>query len=551
MNKYIVIKNFMPENSGIKNSINDLSDKFQDSKVGDGVNDKKKIRKDFALRVAECKVIDLVIFEKIKPLLEWKFGVSISYRERYKIGWYSGEKLGFYVPHTDKQGGMDYRDISMVVCASRQEDYDGGEFLFPDLDISFKLDLGDAIFFDSSMRHGVKPVTRGNRYVLISFLFGELGAKLKRRKVGSLKSYSPTFKDDLMEGKLDNLAESERLLFCITPESGPGNQILSIKESLIAGKILNRKLILPPINQHYTLNKSVYWKFFEIYSAPQLVAIEYDPKLMGGVEKCHLLHANYQKESRLEVKLNLKIESVLLEKRKFRNAQDFSALQLDDTPVLVLKHVFDNVLLTNLPINGAVGALENPDFAPLYHDICSKIDYAAHIMRAAMEFISNNKLEKFISIHMRYPDVMGANQLKDFIDYSEEDVLTYLNLVCHELGIPVNRIFVATNNQKKARQSALKECTFFEYAGNQEYNTFIEQCICSESDAFVMSRFNDYSKTDDKYTRSSWSSFVKDHRLYLKKKPANSNLVLFDPLISPRQRTQGTRTEGGFTGHKL
>jgi len=551
MNKYIVIKNFMPENSGIKNSINDLSDKFQDSKVGDGVNEKKKIRKDFALRVAECKVIDLVIFEKLKPLLEWKFGVSISYRERYKIGWYSGEKLGFYVPHTDKQGGMDYRDISMVVCASRQEDYDGGEFLFPDLDISFKLDLGDGIFFDSSMRHGVKPVTRGNRYVLISFLFGELGAKLKRRKVGSLKSYSPTFKDDLMEGKLDNLAESERLLFCITPESGPGNQILSIKESLIAGKILNRKLILPPINQHYTLNKSVYWKFFEIYSAPQLVAIEYDPKLMGGVEKCHLLHANYQKESRLEVKLNLKIESVLLEKRKFRNAQDFSALQLDDTPVLVLKHVFDNVLLTNLPINGAVGALENPDFAPLYHDICSKIDYAAHIMRAAMEFISNNKLEKFISIHMRYPDVMGANQLKDFIDYSEEDVLTYLNLVCHELGIPVNRIFVATNNQKKARQSALKECTFFEYAGNQEYNTFIEQCICSESDAFVMSRFNDYSKTDDKYTRSSWSSFVKDHRLYLKKKPANSNLVLFDPLISPRQRTQGTRTEGGFTGHKL
>ena len=551
MNKYIVIKNFMPENSGIKNSINDLSDKFQDSKVGDGVNEKKKIRKDFALRVAECKVIDLVIFEKLKPLLEWKFGVSISYRERYKIGWYSGDKLGFYVPHTDKQGGMDYRDISMVVCASRQEDYDGGEFLFPDLDISFKLDLGDAIFFDSSMRHGVKPVTRGNRYVLISFLFGELGAKLKRRKVGSLKSYSPTFKDDLMEGKLDNLAKSERLLFCITPESGPGNQILSIKESLIAGKILNRKLILPPINQHYTLNKSVYWKFFEIYSAPQLDAIEYDPKLMEGVEKGHLLHANYQKESRLEVKLNLKIESVLLEKRKFRNAQDFSALQLDDTPVLVLKHVFNNVLLTNSPINGAVDALENPDFAPLYHDICSKIDYSAHIMRAAMEFISNNRLEKFISIHMRYPDVMGANQLKDFIDYSEEDVMTYLNLVCHELGIPVNRIFVATNNQKKARQSALKECTFFEYAGNQEYNTFIEQCICSESDAFVMSRFNDYSKTDDKYTRSSWSSFVKDHRLYLKKKPANSNLVLFDPLISPRQRTQGTRTEGGFTDHKL
>ena len=172
MNKYIVIKNLMPENSDIKNSIVDLIDKFQDSKVGNGVNEKKKIRKDFALRIAECRKIDSIIFENIKPLLEWKFGVSVSHRERYKVGWYSGENQGFYVPHTDKQGGMDYRDISMVICASRKEDYDGGEFSFPELNISFKLDLGDAIFFESSMLHGVKPVIRGNRHVLISFLFG-------------------------------------------------------------------------------------------------------------------------------------------------------------------------------------------------------------------------------------------------------------------------------------------------------------------------------------------------------------------------------------------
>ena len=40
MNKYILIKNFMPVNSGIENSIVDLVDKFQDSKVGKGVNEK-------------------------------------------------------------------------------------------------------------------------------------------------------------------------------------------------------------------------------------------------------------------------------------------------------------------------------------------------------------------------------------------------------------------------------------------------------------------------------------------------------------------------------
>lgn len=525
MNKYILIKNFMPENSDIENSIVDLVDKFQDSKVGNGVNEKKKIRKDFALRVAECRKIDRIIFEKIKPLLEWKFGVSVSHRERYKIGWYSGENQGFYVPHTDKQGGMDYRDISMVICASRKEDYDGGEFSFPDLDISFKLDLGDAIFFDSSMLHGVKPVIRGNRHVLISFLFGELGAKLKRDQIGSLQDYSPTFKDDLLESK--------RLLFCMPPESGPGNQILSIKESLVAGKILNRKLMLPPINQHYTLNKSVYWNFSDIYSAAQLDAIEYDPKLLHGVSKGHLLHGNYHKEMRLEAELNLKIETSLLDKRIFRKAEDFFTLQADEAPVLVLKHVFNNVLLTNSPLNGAIDALENPEFAPLYHDICSKIDYAAPIMRAATEFILKSGLSKFIAIHMRYPDMMGSKQLKEYIDYSEEEIMAYLRRACQELNIPKNQIFVATNNQKKARQSALKECTFFEYSGNQEYNTFIEQCICSESEIFIMSRFNDYSKATDKYTRSTWSSFVKDHRLYLKKKPASSNLVLFDPFKPP------------------
>ena len=59
-------------------------------------------------------------------------------------------------------------------------------------------------------------------------------------------------------------------------------------------------------------------------------------------------------------------------------------------------------------------------------------------------------------------------------------------------------------------------------------NSFIEQYICCCSNYFILSRYNDYKKLDDKHIRSTWSSFVYDYRLL---KNNNKNNLYLDTLL--------------------
>lgn len=58
-------------------------------------------------------------------MVKEKFKVTVKYRDTYKIGNYYGDEKGFYIPHTDRQGGMEYRKISVIVCLSKMDNYEG------------------------------------------------------------------------------------------------------------------------------------------------------------------------------------------------------------------------------------------------------------------------------------------------------------------------------------------------------------------------------------------------------------------------------------------
>ena len=103
------------------------------SRVGNRVGKEKKIRKDIFFSQTESKNMDNIIFLKIQKIVEDRFNIKIKYREAYKIGTYYGEEKGFYIPHTDTQGVMQHRRISLVICLSKIHNYDGGIFKFVDL----------------------------------------------------------------------------------------------------------------------------------------------------------------------------------------------------------------------------------------------------------------------------------------------------------------------------------------------------------------------------------------------------------------------------------
>ena len=124
--------------------------------------------------------LDDLLVNIIRDLINPFYGVEISGYEtpqflRYGVG-------GMYEPHIDgesmwmKEDGTKVwrksveRDLSLVLYLN--DDFEGGEFVFPDLGIRVTPRAGLLLCFPSShhYRHGVMPVTKGERLAVVSWM---------------------------------------------------------------------------------------------------------------------------------------------------------------------------------------------------------------------------------------------------------------------------------------------------------------------------------------------------------------------------------------------
>jgi len=89
---------------------------------------------------------------------------------------------GHYIPHVDSETpfrddtGLEMwektldRDLSLVYFLN--DDFAGGELVFPELDLAVKPKAGTLVCFpsDHNYVHGVKPVTAGHRYTIVTWM---------------------------------------------------------------------------------------------------------------------------------------------------------------------------------------------------------------------------------------------------------------------------------------------------------------------------------------------------------------------------------------------
>lgn len=122
------------------------------------------------------KIIDL-FKNTVKEVINPFYGVEISESEIPQILSYSIG--GHYCPHIDGESlwqtpnqeliwkKSTNRDISMVFYLN--DDYEGGDFVFPDLKIRIRPEPGMLVCFPSNhhYKHGVEPVTKGKRYSIV------------------------------------------------------------------------------------------------------------------------------------------------------------------------------------------------------------------------------------------------------------------------------------------------------------------------------------------------------------------------------------------------
>jgi len=102
--------------------------------------------------------------KKINELFDYDLYLADYILSAYNPGY-------FMSVHTDEEDGKEHFDISSVIYLNNE--YTGGEIVFPNIDFIYSPKMGDIVFFESKGEktyHGVNMVTSGKRYVLPIFL---------------------------------------------------------------------------------------------------------------------------------------------------------------------------------------------------------------------------------------------------------------------------------------------------------------------------------------------------------------------------------------------
>jgi predicted 2-oxoglutarate/Fe(II)-dependent dioxygenase YbiX len=100
--------------------------------------------------------------------------------ERYLIACYDSASGGFFKPHRDNSThGTAHRRFAVTINLNAGE-YEGGDLRFPEFGTqTYRAPTGGAVVFSCALLHEATPVTRGERYAFLPFLYDDAAAKVR------------------------------------------------------------------------------------------------------------------------------------------------------------------------------------------------------------------------------------------------------------------------------------------------------------------------------------------------------------------------------------
>jgi predicted 2-oxoglutarate/Fe(II)-dependent dioxygenase YbiX len=127
------------------------------------------------------------IGRRICPEIMKAFQMRPTRIERDLVARYDAETGGHFGPHRDDTGiAIAHRRFAISI--NLNADFEGGEISFPEYSPqSFKAALGTAIVFSASILHQVSRVTRGRRYVFLTFLFDEEAERVRQANLQAVR----------------------------------------------------------------------------------------------------------------------------------------------------------------------------------------------------------------------------------------------------------------------------------------------------------------------------------------------------------------------------
>jgi len=132
-----------------------------------------KKRRDHAIAdEALLRSLVAIIGRRIAPELDKAFGFRQPFRfDRFIVTCYDAERGDYFRRHRDN-GSPATADRRFALTLNLNDgDYDGGELVFPEYGLHrYSPPAGGVILFSCSLLHEALPVTRGQRFTLLSFL---------------------------------------------------------------------------------------------------------------------------------------------------------------------------------------------------------------------------------------------------------------------------------------------------------------------------------------------------------------------------------------------
>lgn len=139
--------------------------------------------------VADPTLVDQTrkrLMYRLVPAIEAAFQFRATRIERYLVARYDAADLGGFRPHRDNDtGGTAHRRFAVSI--NLNDEFEGGGLRFPEFGTDhYRPPPGSALAFSCSLLHEALPVTAGERYVFLTFLYGESDVETMRRNRSSV-----------------------------------------------------------------------------------------------------------------------------------------------------------------------------------------------------------------------------------------------------------------------------------------------------------------------------------------------------------------------------
>lgn len=140
-----------------------------------------KRRSDCSVEDADLRnALQARIMRRLVPQIERAFQFKVSRMERYIVARYDADGGGWFRPHKDNTtAGTAHRRFAVSINLNAEEHL-GGDLRFPEFGRrTYRPSTGGAIVFSCSLLHEATPITRGERFCLLPFLYDEAAAQLR------------------------------------------------------------------------------------------------------------------------------------------------------------------------------------------------------------------------------------------------------------------------------------------------------------------------------------------------------------------------------------